>query len=151
MNIFQEKQNLTSQVTCDNPHVKIQKCKDKKKAHTNAIYTYTYIYIYIYIYIATLTTLVVVWTLWFFKIFFWSELYWWALKEQNSCCLQIDCIYICMYIYILYIYIYIYIYKYIYIYIQIYIYIYLYIYIARKEVTLVFSLVELLIWYFQYL
>ena len=51
MNIYQEKQNLTSQVTCDNPHVKIQKCKDKKKAHTNAIYTYIYTYIYIYIYI----------------------------------------------------------------------------------------------------
>ena len=36
---------------------------------------------------------------------------------------------------------YIYIYKYIYI--HIFIYIYIYIYIARKEVTLVFSLVEL--------
>ena len=39
---------------------------------------------------ATLTTLAVVWALWYFKIFFWSELYWWALKEQNSCCIQID-------------------------------------------------------------
>ena len=39
---------------------------------------------------ATLTTLEVVWALWSFKIFFWSELYWWALQERNSCCLQID-------------------------------------------------------------
>ena len=38
----------------------------------------------------TLTALAVVWALWSFKIFFWSELHWWALKEQNSCCLQID-------------------------------------------------------------
>ena len=43
---------------------------------------------------ATLTTLAVVWALWSFKIFIWSELYWWALKEQNNCCLQIDLIYI---------------------------------------------------------
>ena len=49
-----------------------------------------------------------------FKIFFWSELYWWTLKERNSCCLQIDVIYIhiCIYIYI-YIYVCIYIYIYI--------------------------------------
>ena len=105
----------------------------------------------------SLSMILFLFILWSFKIFFWSELYWWALKEQNSCCLQIDCIYIyvCIYIYIIYIYIYIYKYIYIYIYIQIYIYIYLYIYIyiyiARKEVTLVFSLVELHIWYFQYL
>ena len=48
---------------------------------------------------ATLTTLAVVWALWSFKIFIWSELYWWALKERNSCCLQIDRK-ICIYIYI---------------------------------------------------
>ena len=52
---------------------------------------------------ATLTILALVWALWSFKILFWSELYWWALKERNSCCLQIDWI-------IVYIYIYIYIY-----------------------------------------
>ena len=46
MDLFHEKQNLTSQVTCDNPYVKIQECKDKKKAHTQR-----YIYIYIYLYI----------------------------------------------------------------------------------------------------
>ena len=40
MNIFQEKQNLTSQVTCDNPYVKIQKFKDKKTHTHNAIYIY---------------------------------------------------------------------------------------------------------------
>ena len=34
MDLFKEKQILTSQVTCDNPYVKIQKCKDKEKAHT---------------------------------------------------------------------------------------------------------------------
>ena len=66
---------------------------------------------------ATLTTLAVVWALWSFKIFIWSELYWWALKERNSCCLQIDLIYIYIYICVciicLYIYIYIYIFKYI--------------------------------------
>ena len=39
---------------------------------------------------ATLTTLAVVWALWSFMIFFWSELYWWALKEWNSFCIQID-------------------------------------------------------------
>ena len=33
---------------------------------------------------ATLTTLAVVWALWSFKIFFWSELYWWALKERSN-------------------------------------------------------------------
>ena len=43
-------------------------------------------------------TLAVVWALWSFKIFFWSELYWWALKERNSCCIQIDRIYIYIYI-----------------------------------------------------
>ena len=42
---------------------------------------------------ATLTTPAVVWALWSFKIFIWSELYWWILKERNSCCLQIDPIY----------------------------------------------------------
>ena len=47
MDLFQEQQNLTSQVTRDNPYLKIQKCKDKKK-HTH---TQRYIYIYIYIYI----------------------------------------------------------------------------------------------------
>ena len=40
----------------------------------------------------TLTTLAVVWAFWSFWVFFWSELSWWALKELNSCCLQIDCI-----------------------------------------------------------
>ena len=38
------------------------------------------------------TVLVVVWALWSFKIFIWSELRWWALKERNSCCPQIDLI-----------------------------------------------------------
>ena len=38
---------------------------------------------------ATLTTLAVVWALWSFTIFFWSELCWCALREQKSCCLQI--------------------------------------------------------------
>ena len=38
----------------------------------------------------TLTTLAVVWALWSFKTFIWSELYWWALKQQKICCLQID-------------------------------------------------------------
>ena len=52
-----------------------------------------YIYMYIYIRYATLTTLAVVWALWSFKIFFWSKLYWWALKERNSCCIQIIYIY----------------------------------------------------------
>ena len=47
MDLFQEKQNLTSQVTRDNPYVKIQKCKDKKKHTHNAIYIYIYINIYI--------------------------------------------------------------------------------------------------------
>ena len=46
----------------------------------------------------TLTTLGVVWPLWSLKIFFWCELYWLALKEWNSCCLQIDRIYIYIYI-----------------------------------------------------
>ena len=73
------------------------------------IYIYIYIHIYVYIMLlnffklitllikkgshkryATPRTLAVVWALWFFKIFLWSELNWWALKEQNSCCLQID-------------------------------------------------------------
>ena len=36
-------------------------------------------------------TLAVVWALWPFKMFIWSELYWWALKERNSCSLQIGC------------------------------------------------------------
>ena len=35
MDLFQEKQNLTSQVTRDIQYVTIQKCKDKKKAHTH--------------------------------------------------------------------------------------------------------------------
>ena len=39
---------------------------------------------------ATLTSLAVSWALWSFKIFLWSELYWWAFKEWISCCLQID-------------------------------------------------------------
>ena len=52
MDLFHEKQNLTSQVTCDNPYVKIQECKDKKKAHTQR-YIYIYIFIYIAINIAT--------------------------------------------------------------------------------------------------
>ena len=64
---------------------------------------------------ATLTGLAVVWALWSFKIFFWSELYWSALKERNNCCL--------------YKYIYIYIYIYVYIYMYVYMYIYLYAYI----------------------
>ena len=34
MDLFQEKQNITSEVTRNNLHVKIQKCKDKKKAQT---------------------------------------------------------------------------------------------------------------------
>ena len=72
-------------------------------------YIYIYLYVYILYYIilyfivlyyimlikkgshkryVTLTTLVVVWALWFFEIFIWSELYWWALKERNSSCLQ---------------------------------------------------------------
>ena len=38
---------------------------------------------------ATLTSLAVVWAFWSFKIFIWFELYRWALKERNSCCLQI--------------------------------------------------------------
>ena len=38
------------------------------------------------------TALVVVWPLWSFKIFIWTKLRWWALKEQNSNCLQIDLI-----------------------------------------------------------
>ena len=47
-----------------------------------------HIYIPTVLYV-TLTTLAVVWALWSFKIFFWSELYWWTLKDRNSCCLQI--------------------------------------------------------------
>ena len=39
---------------------------------------------------ATLTTLAVVWALSSFNNFTWSELYWWALKELNGCCLQIN-------------------------------------------------------------
>ena len=39
---------------------------------------------------ATPTALEVVWALWSFKIFIWSELRWWALKERNNCCPQID-------------------------------------------------------------
>ena len=47
----------------------------------------------------TLTTLAVVWTLRYFKIFIWSELCWWALKEWNGCYI------IYIHIHILYIYI----------------------------------------------
>ena len=39
---------------------------------------------------ATLNTLAVVWTLWSFKILIWFKLCWWALKEPNGCCPQID-------------------------------------------------------------
>ena len=49
-------------------------------------------YIYIYIYIYNLYNI--------YKIFIWSELYWRAPKERNSCCLQIDRICIYIYIYI---------------------------------------------------
>ena len=38
----------------------------------------------------TLKTLAVVWALCSFRIFFWSELCWRALKERNSWCEQID-------------------------------------------------------------
>ena len=39
--------------------------------------------------------------LWSFMIFFWSELYCWAIKEWNRCCIRIDrvCIYIYIYIF----------------------------------------------------
>ena len=68
---------------------------------------------------AMLTTLAVVWALWSFKIFIWSELYWWALKEVRS--LQIDQIDI-------YIYVYVYMSVCVYISISIYIYIIYYFY-----------------------
>ena len=35
-----------------------------------------------------------------FKIFIWSELRWWALKEWNRCSPQIDRVYIYIYIYV---------------------------------------------------
>lgn len=31
---------------------------------------------------ATLTTLAVIWKIWYLKIFIWSQLRWWTLKEQ---------------------------------------------------------------------
>ena len=40
----------------------------------------------------TFTGVAVVGALRFFKIFIWSELHWWALKEWKSCCPQIDLI-----------------------------------------------------------
>ena len=39
---------------------------------------------------ATLTTLAVVWSLCSVRIFFSFVLWWWALKDQNSCSLHID-------------------------------------------------------------
>ena len=91
---------------------------------------------------ATLITLAVVSAFWSFKIFFWSTLYWWALKERNSCCLQINRIY-------KYIYIYIYIYLCIYIYICMYIYyiyiIYIYDYSLYTEVCIYMLLLMLLV------
>ena len=87
-------------------------CQRKEKLLTKCHASNIYIYIYIYIqkmcvcvckYVlikkrshkryATVTTLVEVWILWSFKIFLWSVLYWWVLKERNSCCLQTDLIY----------------------------------------------------------
>ena len=41
----------------------------------------------------TLTFLAVVWVLCSFRIFFWAELWSSALKEQNSCCLQMECMF----------------------------------------------------------
>ena len=51
--------------------------KTKLKTENKIVYS-----LYMY---ATLTTLAVVWALWSFRIFIWSELYWWALKEWNNC------------------------------------------------------------------
>ena len=32
----------------------------------------------------------IIWALRCLTIFFWADLCWWALKERNSCCLQVD-------------------------------------------------------------
>ena len=45
---------------------------------------------------ATLTTLEALWAIFSLRNFLWSELCWWALQEQSSCCLQIDRILRCL-------------------------------------------------------